>query len=60
MGEVRLNDEGKGQIDESNVVREVVHGGSAGKIASAAAGFPGSRQNVSVCPGPRVHPGNVS
>jgi hypothetical protein len=29
---VRLNDEGKGQIDGSKVVREVVHGGSDGKL----------------------------
>ena len=37
----------------------VVHGGSAGKIASAAHGFPGTRQNASVRTVPGVHPGNV-
>ena len=37
----------------------VGHGGSAGKTASAAHGFPETRQNASVRTVPRVHPGNV-
>jgi hypothetical protein len=54
-----LNDEGKGQIDESNVVLEIGHGGSAGKTAYAADGFPGTWQNASVCTVPKDHPGDV-
>ena len=37
---VRLNDEGKSQMDGSGVVLEIRHGGSDGKIVSAAHGFP--------------------
>ena len=37
----------------------VVRGGSAGKTASAAHGFPGTRQDASVRTVPRVHLGNV-
>ena len=58
-GGVRLNGEGKGQIDGSDVILDVGRGGSAGKLVAAAHGFPGTRQNASVRTVPRVHPGNV-
>jgi fucose 4-O-acetylase-like acetyltransferase len=45
---VRLNDEGKNQIDGSGVVLDIGHGGSDGKTVSAAHGFLGTRQNASV------------
>jgi hypothetical protein len=60
MGGVRLNDEGKGQIDGSDIVRDVGHGGSGGKTVSAAPGFTGTQQNANLLAVHRVHLGNVS
>ena len=58
-GGVRLNDEGKGQIDGSKLVLDGGRGGTAGKTAQAVDGFPGTRQSASVRTVPGVHPGNV-
>jgi hypothetical protein len=45
---VRLNDEGKGQIDGAKVFGRSCTAEAAGKLVSAAHGFTGTRQNDSV------------
>ena len=56
---MRLNDEGKGKTDGSDIALDGGRGGSAEKTASVAHGFPGTLQNATVPTASRVHPGNV-
>ena len=59
MGGVRLNDEGKSQIDGSKLVLDGGRGAGAGKTAQAAHGYPGTGQNDSFRLVPEGHLGHV-
>ena len=59
MGGVRLNGEGKGQMDGSGVILDGGHGRRAGETAQAAPGFTRTRNNDCVYIVPRVHLGKV-